>query len=832
LIAKADGGARSRRRAGDGASAPSRIDGDGAPQRRGRAAAFFLPAVVTLWVAMATLVEPSGPAWPPEGAPPFGLPEFVNVTGEAGLASFRHAGWMGEVGNGDDLPFFPESMGPGACWLDFDADGWLDLYLVNGVYQSDPALNDLRHPHSMLFRNLADGTFADVSEPAGVALVGLGQGCAAADYDNDGLSDLYVTAWGGGTLFRNLGEGTFANVTSVAGVDDGDCGEAVCWSTTATWFDYDRDGCLDLFVAHFTPYDLADPGPNAPGPGQSNRLFRSACDGTFQDATMAAGLSEVKDSWASVAADLDDDGWPDLYVANDADPNDLYRNRGDATFVGIVDSVANNYGCSLFFPTCTPVNTHPRNGMGAAVGDFDADGRLDIVTTNYVNHYNGVFRASGADYVDVGGVPPFDDAGDLSGWAPHWFDLDNDGLTDLMVVNSLPNGVVEPRQPLHAYRNLDGASFAEVAPDLGPDFQPALVGRGAAWGDYDNDGAVDVLVAEGGDAATHLFHSELAAGNFLTLDLVGAAPGVARDAIGARVTVLAPGLRPQTQEKAAGDGLMSTSDPRLHFGLGAATSAILTVRWPDGSVEAHAGLRANSFLRLVQGAPGPVPVRVLPLLELDVPDSAAYGALAALDAGAQAGAGTGLASVHWDFGDGTTGEGGELFHGFRDVGSLLVRATATDTLGRAKTTAARVVVHDQLAAAVVMDRTHIGPADPALGRVEVRFSDGAPVAGAGVHVHVVYSSGVGALDVLMQGMPQAVRELAGYAADRDLDGVTGPDGNFAFAIPYSLQSPSDYASFQASHPGRYTVTATGGARGSAFEPAATVYAVGAPTVPG
>jgi enediyne biosynthesis protein E4 len=773
-------------------------------------------ALLLLAGALGGLV-PAAAEWSIEDTPFLGLPSFVNVTAAAGLGGFHHAGWLGDGELLEGAPLWPEQAGPGACWLDADADGWLDLYLVNGLYLTAPGLNAERAPRSLLYRNQQDGTFADVTDVAGVGLARLGQGCAAADYDNDGFTDLYVTGWGGGVLFRNAGDGTFANVTSNAGVRDAQCGAQACWSTSASWLDYDRDGCLDLYVGHFIDWDPEDPPDhNFPVPPQKNRLFHNACDGTFTDATDAAGVTHVRSTWATVAADLDGDGWPDLYVSNDGNTNNLYRNQHDGTFVDAASTVTDN---------------DARNSMGAAVADFDADGRLDIGTTNFVSQTNGIFRASGADYVDVGMDPPFDDALPMSGWALGWPDLDNDAWPDLMVMNSLPQaGGVEPRQPMLAYRNLGSGAFEQVAPLLGADFQGIVAARGAAWGDYDNDGDVDVLAAEGGDAGTHLYRAIRVGGNFLTLDLRGIAPGVTRDAIGARVTVAGAGLPSQLQEKVAGDGFLSTSDPRLHFGLGGAAAADVTVRWPDGSTATYASVRANTFTRLVQGEPQPQTLRALPLLALDVPALARYGDAWTLEAAAEVGAGAGLASLQWDFGDGASAQGSMVEHAFQDVGALVVRATATDTLGRAKTTAARVHTWDDLTQEVAMDAPTFLPHEPATGRVAVRFSDGRPVAGAVVHLHVTYASSSPELDALMTAMPVFVREAMGYV-DHDLEGVTGADGVFAFTVPFSIPSPSDFAPLQANHPGAYTATATSAARGSVAPPAATAYEVGAPPAP-
>jgi enediyne biosynthesis protein E4 len=755
-------------------------------------------------------------AWELADAPPFGLPRLVNATAAAGLGGFHHAGWVGEGAAPGTRPLFPETMGPGACWFDIDGDDWLDLFLVNGLYMTNTSLNALRQPRSMLFRNLHNGGFADVTDAAGVGLVGIAQGCAAADYDNDGHTDFYVSGWRVAALFHNGGDGTFSDVTDAAGVRNVQCGDFSCWGTTATWFDYDRDGCLDLFVSNFTPVDPETFfTPNGPGPGQLNRLYHSGCDGTFEDVAAAAGLADVKDTWASVAADLDDDGWPDLYVGNDGDLNDVYINQRDGTFRNrTAGSVANNAA---------------RNSMGVAVGDLDGDGRLDLASSNYVDQANGIFLASGSDYVDMGMDAPFDDALPLSAWALRFTELDNDGRPDLVVMNGLPMSLpdYDARQPMLAYRNKDGASFDRVRDRLGPDFLPSWAARGAAWADDDNDGDVDLLVGEGGDADTHLYRSIGTGGNFLNLDLRGTAAGMNRDAIGARVRVAAAGLPLQTQEKTAGDGLLSTSDPRLHFGLGGAPRADVTVRWPDDTTATYGNVRANSFLRLVQGDAQPHLLRALPLLRIEAPALARYGEPASLAVAFDAAAGESLSEVRWDFGDGTVGEAPAAEHAFADVGALLVQAAGTDSLGRVKGAATRVRVWDELQASVAMDQPVFAPFQPATGRATVRFSDGRPVAGAALHLHVTYASGVAEVDALMPAMPQFVRDALGYV-ERDFDGVTGADGVLAFTVPYSVPSPSDYAQVQANHAGTYTLTAIGGARGSTFPELAVAYQVGVP----
>lgn len=781
--------------------------------RADRARAGLLASMFLVLAASAALVGPFAGA---HGTPAStGRPIYVNVTAAAGLGGFLHGGYTGNsdpefLGPG---PFFPEIIGPGACWLDADLDGDLDLYLVSGIHMRFPEKNAVQDPHSRLYINTG-GSFAEASPATGTQLRGSYQGCAAADYDDDGDADLYVTAWGGGSLLRNDG-GIFTNVTAAAGVDDRDCGDFRCWGSSVTWWDYDRDGCLDLFINHFGDYDDANPGPNGPehAEGQKNRLFRSLCDGTFADRTDAAGMTRRANSWASIAADYDRDGWPDLYVANDGDESDYYTNDHDGTFTRRTNALAD-----------------PQHGMGLAVGDHNHDGLWDIVKTNYVNEFNNVFRGTGSDWVDKGSEEPFTDALPNSGWATHWFDLNNDGHQDFMVVNGMTEATlyIPLREPMLLYENT-GAGFQVVRDDLGDDLQQLLVGRGGAWADYDDDGDVDVLVTEAGEAPTHLYRADRTGGNFLNIDVVGTASTVPRDAPGTRIKVTAAGLEPQFQQKALGSGFLSSNDPRFHVGLGAAESAGVEVTWPDGSVQTFTGLRANRFVRLVQGDATVQVLRELPLVRILGPatgqrlESLAFEAQTTVD-------GASVASVVWAFGDGATATGASVTHAFTDVDRFVVSVTVTDTLGRAKTQAMAVLVTDALQASVEPAKPVFLPLERAAGAVVVRFSDGAPVRGAEVRMTIAYGTGIPALDALMVQMPRFVQDLAGYTT-LEVQGTTGADGRFAYLAPYTFVSPAPAAPFQFNHPGRYTGHATGGARGSFFEAAEGTWQVGVVALP-
>lgn len=771
---------------------------------------FVLVAALALGVpllapAVSTTPVATGGGVEPDSLPAVGRPLLREVTGAVGLGAWRHGGYLGSGNQTQSSSYFTEFTGPGACWLDAEGDGDLDLYLVSGVHQTHPWKNEVFDVHSALFRNLGDGTFVDASLATGTWLRGTHQGCTAADYDNDGRTDLHVTGWGGSVLFRNLG-GTFADVTEAAGVRDAQCGAFACWASSASWLDYDRDGCADLFVDHFTDYDPADPEPfNGPGPGQVNRLFRNRCDGTFEDRTLAANLTHEKsDSWSSVSADFNADGWPDLYVSNDGDLSNMYLNRGDGTFAWAMNGAMN-----------------PLSGMGTAVADADHDGDLDIVVTNYVGQLNGVFFDNGPDYDNRGGEPPFDDALPWSGWAAHWYDLNNDANLDLVIANGMTEdtGLLEMPQPLLGYEGLDGqGAFGNLRGLLGPDFEGDFVGRGGAWADYDSDGDVDFLLAEAGEAPTHLFRSEGTGGTFLSVDLVGTAPGVTRDALGAVVRATPAGLPPQLATRTAGTGFLSGSDPRLHFGLRYAETADVEVRWPDGSTQTWTGLRANTFVRLTQGQAAAEVLRALPLVRIAGPAEGQRLAPLAFTATAALGDGAGLARVQWDFGGQAQAEGATASHAFDDVGAFTVRATVTDTLGRTATQAVKVVVRDTLTASIAGAKDRFLPVEQVQGHVAVRFSNGDPVAGAKVRLELRSSTGDPAVDAVIAGLPRAVRETLGQYRFT-VEATTGADGRAAFTMPWTFEAPNERVPLKLTHPGAYLASATGGARGSTFDAA-------------
>ncbi len=505
--------------------------------------------------------------------------------------------------------YIVESMGGGVAMFDFDNDGRLDIYLVNS-YTVEDALAKKPRPHAALYRNLGDGKFEDVAAKAGVADPGWAMGVSVADYDNDGDDDLYVTCFGPNKLYRNRGDGTFEDVTAKAGVGD------ARFSTGAAWGDYDRDGDLDLFVTNYVDFKLDDLPQFGKGalcqyraipvqcgprglPGAGDALFRNNGDGTFTDVSKQAKVDDPKGYYGLgvMWTDFDDDGWPDVFVANDATPNYAYRNNHDGAFTEM----------GFMLGVAVDENGVEQGCMGVSIGDYDRDGLLDLVVTNFSDQYNTIYR-KGADgaFTDVSRATKTADISlPFVGWGVKLFDYDNDGWLDLLVVNghvypqvegAFPGGMYAQRKLF--YRNLRDGTFAEIGPSI-----PALAGRrasrGAAFGDYDEDGDVDVIVNEI-DGAPSLLRNDggSKAGHWISLKLQGTKSN--RNAAGARVELKAGGLT-QIDEVHAGDSYISHSDWRLHFGLGAATTVDeITVRWPSGGVQKLMKVKADQTVKIVE----------------------------------------------------------------------------------------------------------------------------------------------------------------------------------------------------------------------------------------
>ncbi len=534
---------------------------------------------------------------------------FVDVTHAAGIDIFHHRSGTPEKRT------ILETPGSGVALLDYDNDGWLDIYLLNG--STFPALKGKETPpRAMLLHNNQDGTFTDVTEKAGVANERWGFGVAVGDYDNDGWPDIYVSNFGKNRLYHNNHDGTYTDVAEKAGVTLGG------WSTGATWGDYDHDGFLDLFVPGYAKFDpdhppLSGKGGLPPGfcnfrgievmcgprglPGEGDHLFHNNGDGTFADVSLKAGVSDPKGyyGFASVFVDVDDDGWLDLAVANDSVPKYLYRNKHDGTF----EDVSYISGFAL--------NDEGREqaSMGIAVGDYNRDGKVDFYITNFSDDYNALYRNDGdGNFSDVtarAGIAavtlPF------LGWGTGFLDYDNDGLLDIFAANGhvYPGvdkqdwGTSWAQRPL-LFRNLDGAKFQEVPPATGSGLAAVMTARGAAFGDLFNDGHIDVVINNVDSTPALLRNVVKRSNHWVTLKLVGGSKSP-RDAIGAKAFVIAGGVR-QRGDVFSGGSYASSSDQRLHFGLGAATKVDqVEIHWPSGAKEQIALPAVDRIYTVVEG---------------------------------------------------------------------------------------------------------------------------------------------------------------------------------------------------------------------------------------
>ena len=520
---------------------------------------------------------------------------FTDITDSSGVR-FRHV-------SAPEKRYIVESMSGGVALFDYDNDGWLDIYLTNSL-TVDTTKNP-KSARSALFHNNGDGTFTDVTERSGLGYPGWAMGVAAADFDGDGYQDLYVTCFGWNHLYRNNGNGTFTDVTVKAGVSDGR------WSTGAAFGDYDRDGALDLFVANYVDFKLSDLprfgssrfceyhgikvqcGPRGLA-GAGDSLFHNNADGTFTNVSEKAGVSDPEGRFGmgAVWTDADDDGWPDLYVANDSGPKFLYHNQRNGTFkeIGMLAGVA------------LGDDGNEQGSMGIAVGDYMHTGRLSLFVTNFSDEYNSFYRHDAPlMYSDVSFASklaaisiPF------VGWGTAFFDFDNDGWSDLMAVN----GHVYPQmenytQRILLFHNDRDGSFSEVAAQHGDALTVPRVSRGAAFGDIDNDGDIDVVINNLDGRPLILRNDGGNSNNWITVKTVGR--GRNRDAIGAKVKVVSGDLV-QWDEVRSGGSYLSASDLRLHFGLEKRVRVdLIEVHWPDGRVEAIRDVPVNHFVVIEEG---------------------------------------------------------------------------------------------------------------------------------------------------------------------------------------------------------------------------------------
>jgi len=525
---------------------------------------------------------------------------FRDVAGRAGVADIIVSGVSKKN-------YVLEVNGSGVCWLDYNGDGWMDLYLVNGATLAELQGKATRRGTNHLYRNNRNGSFTDVTAAARVPGRGWGFGCVAADYDNDGRVDLFVTNFGANILYRNRGDGTFANLTAEAGVAGGDL-----WHAGAAFGDYDLDGHLDLFVPGYLDFNAASPElktceyrgvkVHACGPlgyrGAPDALYRNNGNGTFADVTEKAGVSDRKlfFGFQAVFEDFDNDGRPDLFVANDSNPNYLYKNKGDGTFeeTGVPSGVAYSG------------DGKEMSSMGVAVGDYDHDGNMDIFITTFANDNYVLFHNDGAGlFTDVSypsgiGEPTVP----YLGWASFFFDYDNDSHPDLFCVNGhvYPevDGAIQEtfRQPLQLFRNLGNGKFREVSEQSGLRALPPQSARGGSFADFDNDGDLDIVVSVMDGKPLLLENTGGNRANWLRLRLVGEKSN--RMAVGARVKITAGGAT-QYATLRAGESYLSSNDTRLHFGLGTALEAKVEVRWPGAGWETITGVKANQSIDVRQG---------------------------------------------------------------------------------------------------------------------------------------------------------------------------------------------------------------------------------------
>jgi len=521
--------------------------------------------------------------------------EFVDVTKEAGIQFKYHTGASGRL-------YFVEIMGSGGGFFDYNNDGYLDIYLVNGA--DLPGMKSEVPPTNKLYRNNGDGTFTDVTLEAGVGDTTYGMGCVAGDYDNDGDEDLYVTNFGANKLYRNNGDGTFTDVTLEAGVGD------TLWSYAAIFFDYDNDGDLDLFSENYLDYSIAkdkkcyvltfrDYCSPFEYDGQPNNLYRNNGDGTFTNVTKEAGLYTLKGKgMGAIAVDFDNDGDIDLYVTNDRVPGFLYLNNGDGTFteVGIQAGVAlSDNGAAM-------------SGMGPDAADYDNDGDFDIYVPHYSYEVNSLYSNDGNGFFSfasyTAGIAKYTLF--YVGFAGKFVDYDNDGYKDILTGNGSSllhhhkkDDMVTFEETNQMFRNNGDGTFNEVSKELGPAFQEKYVTRGVAVADYDNDGDMDILVCDWNDTAKLWRNNGGNRNNWLMVKTVGTRSN--RDGMGARVKVTAGGIT-QTDQVKCGGSYLSDSDHRLHFGLGKSkTVDLIEVRWPSGLVEQFRDIKANQLVVLTEG---------------------------------------------------------------------------------------------------------------------------------------------------------------------------------------------------------------------------------------
>ncbi len=535
---------------------------------------------------------------------PSGLPFHARFTDVAAQAGLRAPVIFGPPNRMD---YILESMGCGVAFFDYDNDGWLDIFLLSGTRRDGP----VKGATNRLYKNNRDGTFTDMTQKAGLVSQGWTFGVTVGDYNNDGFEDLFITGWPQNLLYRNNGDGTFTDVTDSAGL----LHPGKRWGTGCTWVDYNRDGHLDLFVSNYLAFDFDKIPPTGKDPNCNFRgvpvncgprgltperpmLYHNNGDGTFTDVTARSGIGAVPPTFGltAVAADLDGDGWQEIYLACDSTPSLLFHNRGDNTFAeqGLQWGLAVNE------------DGNEQAGMGIGIGDFDTDGSLDVLKTHFAEDTVALYRNKGRlGFEDVTLRSGLGVETRYVGWGNGIVDLDNDGLPDLFWVTGSTFPEVEQKHPEFPhktprvlFRNLGSGRFEELLDAAGPAIAEAHASRGVAFGDFDNDGDLDILIMNINEPPSLLRNDVSGTGHWLKVKLVGTRSNAS--AIGAVVTA-AYGGRRQAQGVLASSGYLSSGDRRLHFGLGAATTADLEIAWPNGTRDTVKSVGADQLVTVKEG---------------------------------------------------------------------------------------------------------------------------------------------------------------------------------------------------------------------------------------
>ncbi len=526
---------------------------------------------------------------------------FVDVSRQAGLTA---PVICGEPGQAD---FILEVIGCGCAFFDYDNDGWLDIFVLSGSRLH----GDTRDATNRLYKNNRDGTFTDVTEHAGLKRGGWASSVSVGDYNNDGFEDLFITYFGENVLYKNNGDGTFTDVTQASGLE----GDPKRWSAGSSFIDYNRDGHLDLFVSNYVQFDFehipkpgfnvncnwkgmpVNCGPRGLPPGYHS-LYRNNGDGTFTDVSQQAGISVSRGSYGMtvVSADFDEDGWPDIYVACDSTPSLLFMNNHDGTFreEGVARGVALNE------------DGMEQAGMGIGVGDYNFDGHLDVFKTHFADDTNVLYRNDGkANFDDVTNAAHLGTETHYICWGTGIVDLDNDGNPDIFVVAGSTYPGIEQKLPQYPdkcprmlFRNLGNGTFEELTTEAGPELAALHSSRGCAFGDFDNDGDLDILIVNLNEPPTLLRNDLAGEHHWIKVKLVGTTSN--RSAIGARVLVRY-GKKVQAQAVMSQASFYSSNDPRLHFGLGDERVVDIEVVWPSGKAEKFTRVPADQLVVIREG---------------------------------------------------------------------------------------------------------------------------------------------------------------------------------------------------------------------------------------